>query len=69
MIYVLREARLGSGQLAAAPLTELDERLDSNQASLVVLESHRKLLVLGNECIDTLAEKYDVLAVLDDFGQ
>src|SRR5207302_5895437 len=52
-----------------ARLTQFDQRLDADEAPLVILQARGDLLAFGYQGIDPLPQKHDVLAVLDDLRE
>jgi hypothetical protein len=59
---------LSLGQLAPARLRDFNQGLDADQPSLMVLEPRGRFLPSRHEGVHALSQEYDVLAVLDDFG-
>src|SRR6185437_10670003 len=56
------------GQLPAR-LAEFDQRLNANEAPLVILQPLGHFLALCGERVDSFAEQKDVLAVFDDLAE
>ena len=64
----LRRGFLSLRQLAPARLRDFNQGFDADQPALVVLEAARRFFPLRHEPVHPLAQEYDVLAVLDQFG-
>src|ERR1700690_978127 len=62
------QASLSLWQLAPPRLRDFNQRFDADQPSLVVLESGGRFLPPRHEGVYPLTQEYDVLAVLDHFG-
>src|SRR5215469_2272168 len=61
--------RLRLRQVPTPRLAEFDQRLDANEAPLVIFQPLGHFLALSNERIDSFAEQKDVLAVFDDLAK
>ena len=59
----------GIRQLSTPRLAEFDQRLNANEAPLMIFQPLGHFLPLWNERVHSFAEQDDVLPVLDDLGK